>query len=88
MGCAAVICRRTSRQTGCKPDAEDWIWFAILPFAVYATITAIAAGVMFRRFAGTVELLLFAGATPALLLAGTRNAWDSVTHIVVMDEQQ
>jgi hypothetical protein len=80
LGYVAVVVRRVRRQTRYKPVWEDWLWYAILPFALYAALSLAAL-----FFSTTTQLALFviAGASLGLLLVGIHNAWDTVTHIVV-----
>ena len=68
------------RTTGYKPDAEDWLWFVALPLVTYAVLTAAAIELIWRP-----EWCLFAiaAACLAFLFLGIRNAWDTVTYIVV-----
>jgi hypothetical protein len=77
---SANVFHRTRRQTAYKPIAEDWLWYAILPCCLYAALT-VAAPLLWT--AGQVGPFMVAGVALGLLLVGIRNAWDSVTHIVV-----
>ena len=83
MGYAVIVFRRTSRQTGYKPVAEDWIWYTILPFGVYAVLTATAVWLWCRGPGSGVKIFVIAAAALSLLLIGIHNSWDSVTHLVV-----
>ncbi|HZU21557.1 MAG TPA: hypothetical protein VE998_01925 [Terriglobales bacterium] len=67
-------------QTGYAPDAEDWLWYLVLPLISYAALAA-AAVLLPLRTAGA--LFAIAGITLALLLLGIRNSWDTVTYIAV-----
>ena len=79
----AVVIRRTRRQTYYEPVWQDWLWYALLPCAVYAAL-ALAAAVLAAHTHRA--LFVIAGAALGLLLIGIHNAWDTVTHIVVPDE--
>ena len=74
----ALVIRRARRQTGYKPVGEDWFWYLILPFVVYAGL-AVAALLLQTTPLGAFGI---AAATLGLLLIGIHNAWDTVTHIV------
>ena len=79
----AIVIRRARRQTHYKPDRVDWLWYALLPCSVYATLMITA---LFLRTIGLVAMFLIGGAALGLLLIGIHNAWDSVTHIVVKSD--
>ncbi len=76
----AIAIRRARRQTDYRPVWEDWLWYALLPCGVYATL---AVGAVFLRTAPQVAAFVIGGAALGLLLIGIHNAWDTVTHIVV-----
>ncbi len=80
LGYGAVVIRRARRQTGYKPVWEDWLWYISLPCAVYLGVTVAA---LFLPTSTRVALFAIAAAALALLFLGIRNAWDTVTHIVV-----
>lgn len=63
-----------------EPAADDWIWYATLPFASYAAVTASA---VLLSIAIRQALFVLAGATLMLLFIGIRNAWDMVTYITL-----
>jgi hypothetical protein len=75
----ATVIRRAHRQTTYAPVWQDWIWYAIVPCGLYA---ALALAAPFLRTT-QVPLFVVAGTALALLLLGIRNAWDTVTHLVV-----
>ncbi len=80
LGYGTIIIRRARAQTTYSPVLEDWLWYAIMPCCAYAAITAYG----FRLGSAPGTSLFVIGATAvALLLLGIRNAWDSVTHLVV-----
>jgi len=83
---AFIVSRRMRVQTAYKPEFEDWLFHALLPFAAYATLigSAFASRV-------DVEKSLFGVGAAALLLLfiGIHNAWDAVTyHVTVVKPQQ
>jgi hypothetical protein len=75
----AIVIHRAHRQTVYTPGWQDWLWYAILPGCLYATLAL--AALLLRR---TTQLALFGigGAALGLLLIGIHNAWDTVTYIV------
>ncbi|HYJ48245.1 MAG TPA: hypothetical protein VEV81_16650, partial [Pyrinomonadaceae bacterium] len=74
-----IVARRMRRQTAYKPVFEDWLFYALLPFAAYAGL----AGSAFTARAYTRTALFLVGASALLLLfTGIHNAWDTVTHLV------
>jgi hypothetical protein len=76
----AIVIYRARRQTGYKPDWEDWLWYSVLPCSAYA---ALALCALFLSTAPRFALFGVAGAALALLFVGIHNAWDAVTHMVV-----
>jgi hypothetical protein len=77
---STVVFRRARRQSGYKPDLEDWIWYVIVPCGIYAMLTIGAAILPWRQNAGS---FVVGGAVLALLLVGVRDAWDTVIHLTV-----
>ena len=77
---AAIVIRRTRRQTGYQPVFEDWLWHACLPLIAYASIVGAAVAIPARA-----ESALFVVAAASLLLVfiGIHNAWDTVTFITL-----
>jgi hypothetical protein len=80
MGSAAVVIRRTRRQTRYRPVLEDWIWHAVLPLIAYTAL--LAAALRLPRQPGAVLFVIGAMAM-LLLFVGIHNAWDAVTYIAV-----
>jgi hypothetical protein len=76
---ATAVAWRMQKQNLYRPEFEDWLFHAVLPFAAYATLAASA-------FEASTHLheALFAVAAAALLLlfVGIHNAWDAVTYHV------
>jgi hypothetical protein len=74
------VMTRTSRLTEYRPDAEDWIWFVVMPLLAYLGIFVGGLGLFWKP-----ADLLFVVAAGALLLIfiGIRNAWDVVTFLAI-----
>jgi len=75
-----IVLRRARRQTTYAPEREDWLWYVVLPWLVYAVLTVSA---LFLHATRDLAAFGVGGAALALVLVGIRNAWDSVTHHVV-----
>jgi len=75
-----IVIHRTRRQTYYQPEREDWIWYTLVPSSIYAAITIVSC---FLLTATLFALFAVGAAALGLLLIGIRNAWDTVTHIVV-----
>src|SRR5207248_2807736 len=81
---AAIVCRRAVRQKDYDPVMEDWIWHVVLQFLAYGLLL-VAAIAMPRRAASA---LFAVGATTLLLLfVGIHNAWDTVTYLMLQQQQ-
>jgi hypothetical protein len=76
----AIVIHRAQRQTEYQPVWQDWLWFNVLPCAVYGTLPVTVA---FLGLDTQIGLFVIAGAALSLLLIGIHNAWDAVTHLVV-----
>jgi hypothetical protein len=76
-----IVAWRMRMQTAYRPEFEDWMFHALLPFAAYAMLAVWA----YAARAHAREALFGVGAAALLLLfIGIHNAWDSVTyHILV-----
>ncbi|HXE52749.1 MAG TPA: hypothetical protein VN541_07020 [Tepidisphaeraceae bacterium] len=74
-----IVLRRARRQTLYRPVFEDWLWFVILPFIVYAALVVAA---IFLRISTQTALFVIGGAALGLLFIGIHNAWDTVTYVV------
>jgi hypothetical protein len=77
---AAIIIRRTRKQTGYQPVFEDWLWHAALPIVVYGSL--VGAALVIRRYERNA-LFVIASVTLMLVFIGIHNAWDAVTYITV-----
>jgi len=77
---SATAIRRARKQTAYVPVWEDWFFYGIMPCALYVVLALTA---VFLRTATQIDMFVVGGVTLGLLLLGIRNAWDTVTHIVV-----
>ena len=79
-----IVVRRMQTQTTYKPEFEDWLFHALLPFAAYAALAASA----YATRAHACEAIFSDGVTALLLLfIGIHNAWDAVTYHVFFSKQ-
>jgi hypothetical protein len=78
---AMFVIKHAVRQTGYKPDAEDWFWYAVLPVLAYAALTAAA---ILLPYDHSWPLFVVAGTTLLLLFDGIHNAWDTVTYVAII----
>lgn len=76
-----IIVRRVRKQTVYKPQFEDWMFHVALPLAAYATLalSAFVAPAHTRH-----ALFAVGGAALLLLFIGIHNAWDNVSHYVLV----
>lgn len=68
-----------------RPDAEDWIWYGVMPPIAYGAL--IAAAVEMER-ATKASLFGIAATTLVFLFLGIHNSWDTVTYIAVQRTQK
>jgi ABC-type nickel/cobalt efflux system permease component RcnA len=80
----AVVARRMRAQTVYKPVFEDWLFHVLLPLAAYAILAGSAFAA--RSFARTA-LFLVGVAALLLLFIGIHNAWDTVMHLVFVENR-
>ena len=81
---AVITTRRVRQQTACRPEFEDWLCHALLPFAAYITLAVSPYAARYR----VREALFGIGAAALLLLfIGIHNAWDAVTYHVFLKKQ-
>jgi len=80
-----IAARRMRAQTAYVNVFEDWLFYAMLPFAAYATLFGSACAVSSHPRAA-----LFGVAIAALLLLfiAIHNAWDTVTFQVFLRKAQ
>ena len=76
-----IVFRRARRQTYYQPEWADWLWYALLPCSIYVAL--MVAALLLRTTCFT-SLFAIAAAALGLLLIAIHNAWDTVTHIVVV----
>lgn len=75
---------RMSRQTVYKPDAEDWTFHIVLPFAAYGVL----AGAAFAALSHEHEaLFMLGGAALLLLFIGIHNAWDAGAYLALSSQK-
>lgn len=74
-----TVARRMRAQTAYHPEFEDWLFYALLPFAAYAVLAIGAYGTLQQV---SVALFVVGAAALLLLFVGIHNAWDAVTYHV------
>jgi hypothetical protein len=80
-----LVLRRMRSQERYRPEFEDWLFHAILPFVAYGTLAGAAGlGLESERQA----LFAVAAAVLLLLFVGIHNAWDAVTYHVYTQRQR
>jgi hypothetical protein len=77
---AAIVIRRTRRQTGYAPVFEDWLWHAALPVLAYG---AVVCGAVVMGIHERAALFTIAAVALLLVFIGIHNAWDAVTFIAL-----
>jgi hypothetical protein len=80
-----IVVRRARKQTGYRPVFEDWLWYSILPILAYAMF--LGAGIALTSVPEGA-LFVIGAATLLLLLVGIHNAWDTVTYIALVQQNQ
>jgi hypothetical protein len=83
IGCYGIVyivrvALRTKGLTRYTADLEDWIWYTVLPFVAYGTLTA---GAIALHPAPKGALFAVAGGVLLLIFIGIRNSWDVVTFL-------
>lgn len=75
----ALVIHKMRRQSGYRPEFEDWLFHALAPVVAYAllAVSALLAGRM-----GAASLDAVAAAALLLLFTGIHNAWDTVIYHV------
>ncbi len=76
----SLILLHARKRMDYEPEASDWLWFVVLPLAVYALL--LVAGLLLCSDKPS-SLFLIASISLSLLFIGVRNAWDTVTYIAV-----
>ena len=82
LGYSALVSNRARRQTSYKPLLEDWVWYVVFPAVIYGWLTVAALMLPTNERLGLIGI---ASSALAFLLLGIRNAWDTVTHLVVSE---
>lgn len=80
-----VVARRMRLQTAYKPVFEDWFFYVLLPLASYLVL---AVSAFAARFNARTALFMVGAAALLLLFIGIHNAWDTVTHLVFVEESE
>jgi len=75
----AVVSRRMRRQTTYRPDFEDWLFHAALPFVAYAILLFAA---FIARSHEHEALLAVATGALVLLFLSIHNVWDMISYQV------
>lgn len=82
---ATVVAQRMRRQTAYRPVFEDWLFHVLLPLAAYALL----AGSAFEALPHARASMFLVGAVAlTLLFIGIHNAWDTVTHLVFVQQSK
>ena len=77
-----IVARRMATQKAYRPDLEDWLFHAVLPFVAYAALMLVACVAP----SNVREALFGAGGCILLLVfIGIHNAWDTVSYLVTRD---
>jgi len=79
---SAIVARRMRRQTSYPPDAEDWLYFCLLPLGGYSLLIVSA---WLATSHAHDALLGVAAATLLLLFIGIHNAWDAIAYHVFVN---
>ena len=78
-----IVIRRARKQQGYRPELEDWVWHAALPFLAYLGLV-VAAALLSRH--AEAALSLIAAVTLGLVFIGIHNAWDTITYVAIDSE--
>ncbi len=62
------------------PDAEDWVWYSVLPLLAAC---AMLGGAVALAWAPARALYAIAASALLLIFIGIRNAWDVVTFLAM-----
>jgi hypothetical protein len=76
---------RAHRLTSYQADASDWIWFIILPLLAYIIVAL--SGFALALIPTTAAFAL-AGANLLLIFIGIHNAWDVVTYLATVSDEE
>jgi hypothetical protein len=84
MAYCVVVARRMRAQTVYQPVFEDWLFHFLLPFASYAIL---AGSAFAARSHARTALFILSAAALLLLFIGIHNAWDTVMHLVFVEQR-
>ena len=73
-----TVAARMRKQTAYMPDAEDWVFHAVLPLAAYLFLGLSASWAQSHEHGA---LFAVGAAALALLFIGIHNSWDSVVFV-------
>ena len=73
------VTRKMTQQTAYRPEAEDWLFHAVLPVVSYGLILFAA---LWQSHDLHTALFAIAAAVVLLLVTGIHNAWDAATYNV------
>ena len=73
-----MVAARMRKQTAYMPDAEDWLFHALLPLATYLFLGLSASCAQSREHSA---LFAVGACSLALLFIGIHNSWDSVVFV-------
>jgi hypothetical protein len=81
---AVLVARRMRKQKAYRPELEDWMFHAMLPFTAYLALAISAFAALFRL---REALFVVGAAALGLLFIGIHNVWDAVTYHVFFRKQ-
>lgn len=73
-----TVAARMRNQTAYMPDAEDWLFHAVLPLCAYLFLGLSASYAQSHEHGA---LFAVGAATVALLFIGIHNSWDSIVFV-------
>jgi hypothetical protein len=77
-----VVARRMQIQQVYRPQFEDWLFHAVLPWAAYVVLALTAIAALFSQRLASFGVGF---AALVLLFTGIHNAWDAVTYHVLIN---
>jgi hypothetical protein len=81
---SVVVARRMRAQTAYKPVFEDWLFHVLVPLAAYVML---AGSAFAARSSARTSLFIVGAAALLLLFTGIHNAWDTVMHLVFVENR-
>ena len=79
---SVIVTLRMRWQSAYRPEFEDWLFHAILPFMAYATLVITALTVISHA---QYALFGVGAAALVLLFSGIHNAWDDVAYHMLVN---